>query len=155
MPKRRDLIRMSPEEVDAFLAGRRTMNVATHNHDGTIHLVAMWYGFSTDGRPAFETFTKSQKVQNLRRDPRITVLIEAGDAYEELQGVELVGTAVVTEDPDVLLPIATSVVERYMGVDDPAEARAAAELLARHRSAIIIDVDKVVSWDHTKLGGTY
>jgi PPOX class probable F420-dependent enzyme len=155
MPKRRDLIRMTPEEVDAFVAGRRTMNVATHNHDGTIHLVAMWYGFSTDGRPAFETFTKSQKVQNLRRDPRITVLIEAGDAYEELQGVELVGTAVVTEDPDVLLPIATSVVERYMGVDDPAEARAAAELLARHRSAIIIDVDKVVSWDHTKLGGTY
>jgi PPOX class probable F420-dependent enzyme len=155
MPKRRDLIRMTPEEVDAFLAGRRTMNVATHNHDGTIHLVAMWYGFSTDGRPAFETFTKSQKVQNLRRDPRITVLIEAGDAYEELQGVELVGTAVVTEDPDVLLPIATNVVERYMGVTDPTEARAAAELLARNRSAIIIDVDKVVSWDHTKLGGTY
>ena len=61
------------------------MNIATHNHDGTIHLVAMWYGFTPDGRPAFETFAKSQKVQNLRRDPRITALVEAGDVYEELR----------------------------------------------------------------------
>jgi len=155
MPKRRDLIRMTSEEVDAFLAGRRVMNIATYNHDGTIHLVAMWYGFTPDGRPAFETFTKSQKIQNLKRDKRITALVEAGDSYDQLQGCELVGTADVTEDPDVLMPIAQSVVERYMGVDDPAEAKAAAELLARNRSAVVINVERVVSWDHTKLGGTY
>ena len=69
MAKRRDLIRMTPEEIDEFLHGRRMMNIATHNHDGTIHLVAMWYGFTPDGRPAFETFAKSQKIQNLRREP--------------------------------------------------------------------------------------
>lgn len=155
MPKRRDLIRMTSEEIDAFLDGRRVMNIATHNHDGSIHLVAMWYGFTSDGRPAFETFTKSQKIQNLKRDPRITALVESGDAYEELKGVELVGHADVTEDQGVLLPIAQSVVERYMGVTDPAEAKAAAELLARNRSAVVINVDRVVSWDHSKLGGTY
>lgn len=155
MPKRRDLIRMTSEEIDAFLDGRRVMNIATHNRDGSIHLVAMWYGFTSDGRPAFETFTKSQKIQNLKRDPRITALVESGDAYEELKGVELVGHADVTEDQGVLLPIAQSVVERYMGVTDPAEAKAAAELLARNRSAVVINVDRVVSWDHSKLGGTY
>jgi PPOX class probable F420-dependent enzyme len=155
MAKRRDLIRMSPEEVDAFLHGRRVMNIATHNHDGTIHLVAMWYGFTADGRPAFETFTKSQKVQNLRRDPRITALVEAGDVYEELQGVELVGTAEVTEDPDVLMPIARNVVERYIEGTKPEDVDAVAAMMARNRSAIVIDVDRVVSWDHTKLGGTY
>jgi len=155
MPKRRDLIRMTADEVDAFLAGRRVMNIATHNHDGTIHLVAMWYGFATDGRPAFETFSKSQKVQNLRRDNRITALVETGDEYDQLRGVELVGTADVTEDPAVLMPIAQSVVERYMGVDNPEEAKAAAEMLARNRSAVVLNVDKTVSWDHTKLGGTY
>jgi PPOX class probable F420-dependent enzyme len=155
MPKRRDLIRMTPEEVDAFLAGRRVMNIATRNHDGTIHLVAMWYGFAPDGRPAFETFTKSQKIQNLRRDNRITALVESGEVYDELMGVELVGTAEVTEDPDVLMPVAQSVVERYMGVDDPEQAKAAAEMLARNRSAVVLDVEKTVSWDHTKLGGTY
>ena len=155
MPKRRDLIRMTPEEVDAFLGGRRVMNIATYNHDGTIHLVAMWYGFTPDGRPAFETFSKSQKIQNLKRDNRITALLESGDTYDQLKGCELVGTAEVTEDPGVLMPIAQSVVERYMGVDDPDDAKAAAEMLARNRSAVVINVDRIVSWDHTKLGGTY
>lgn len=155
MPKRRDLIRMTPEETEAFLRGRRVMNIATYNHDGTIHLVAMWYGFTADGRPAFETFTKSQKVQNLRRDNRITALVEDGDVYEELKGVELVGRAEVTEDPEVLLPIARNVVERYMENVQPSDVAAVAEMMARNRSAIILNVERTVTWDHTKLGGTY
>lgn len=155
MAKRRDLIRMTDDEVKAFLDGRRVMNIATHNHDGTIHLVAMWYGFTADGRPAFETFSKSQKVQNLRRDNRITALVEAGETYDQLQGVELVGTAEVTEDPEVLMPIAMSVVERYMGEVAPADREQVATMMAKNRSAVVIDADKVVSWDHTKLGGTY
>jgi PPOX class probable F420-dependent enzyme len=155
MAKRRDLIRMTPEEVDAYLAGRRVMNIATHNHDGTIHLVAMWYGFTADGRVGFETFTKSQKIQNLRRDARITALVESGDSYDELRGVELVGTAEVTEDPAVLMPIAENIVERYMGLTEVADRKAAAEMMARNRSAVVLHVERTVSWDHTKLGGTY
>jgi PPOX class probable F420-dependent enzyme len=155
MAKRRDLIRMSTEEIDDFLHGRRVMNIATHNHDGSIHLVAMWYGFTADGRPAFETFSKSQKVQNLRRDTRITALVEDGDVYEQLRGVELVGTAEVTEDPDVLMPIARSVVERYIEGTKPEDIDAVAAMMARNRSAVVLDVDRIVSWDHTKLGGTY
>jgi PPOX class probable F420-dependent enzyme len=155
MPKRRDLIRMTDEEVDAYLHGRRVMNIATYNHDGTIHLVAMWYGFTADGRPAFETFAKSQKVQNLKRDKRITALVESGDVYEELMGVELVGTAEVTDDPDVLLPIAMNVVERYMENVSESDREAVATMMARNRAAIVINVERVVSWHHTKLGGTY
>jgi PPOX class probable F420-dependent enzyme len=154
MPKRRDLIRMTDDELDAFLHARQTMNVATYNHDGTIHLVAMWYGFY-DGKLAFETFTKSQKIKNLQRDPRITVLMETGDKYEELKGVEVVGTATVTDDPAVVMPVARSVVERYFAVDNPSDADTVAAALANKRSAVVINVDKVVSWDHTKLGGTY
>ena len=73
------------------------MNLATYNHDGSIHLVAMWYGFLPDGSVGFETFAKSQKVQNLQRDARMTALVEAGDTYDQLRGVELVGTE-VTDD---------------------------------------------------------
>ena len=146
---------MTEEEIDAFLAGRRVMNIATHNHDGTIHLVAMWYGFTADGRVAFETFAKSQKVQNLRRDPRITALVESGDQYENLRGVELVGKAEVTEDQDVLMPIARNVVERYLEGTKPEDVDAVAAMMARNRSAIVLNVERIVSWDHTKLGGTY
>ena len=144
---------MTDEEVDAFLHERQTMSVATFNHDDTIHLVAMWYGFY-EGKPAFETFTKSQKVLNLRRDPRISVLVEDGDDYAKLRGVEIVGRGEVVDDKDVLHKIASSVVERYMGVSG-ADAEVAAQTLMNKRSAIVIHPERIVSWDHNKLGGTY
>src|SRR6202165_3007156 len=95
----RSLIKMTPEEIDAFLHGRHSMALCSINHDGTIHTVAMWYGF-LEGAVAFETKAKSQKVQNLRRDHRITCLVEDGDRYEELRGVSLVGRGEIVEEPD-------------------------------------------------------
>ena len=155
MSKRRDLIRMTDEEAHAFLHGRRTMNIATYNHDGSIHLVAMWYGFTDDGRVAFETFTKSQKIKNLHRDNRITALVESGDEYSELKGIELVGTAELSDDPAMVMPVARSVVERYFGVEKPEDAEAIAAGLANKRTAVVITPTRTVSWDHSKLGGTY
>jgi PPOX class probable F420-dependent enzyme len=140
---------MTPAEVDDFLAGRHVMNIATHSPDGTIHLVAMWYGF-LEGAPVFETYAKSQKVLNLRRNPSITALVEAGDDYDELIGVELVGTAEVIEDRDRLLAAARSVVSRYYPIDDPTALDAAAEALANKRVAVKINVERTVSWDHRK-----
>ena len=150
---RRDLIRMNPDEVEAFLHGRHTMTVATVGRDGQPHLVAMWYGF-VDGAPAFWTYGRSQKVANLRRDPRISALVESGAAYEELQGVELVGTAAVVDDHDTVLAVGRSVMERYSGPfsDDMAPAL---ERSSAKRVAVRIDVARVVSWDHRKLGGAY
>lgn len=87
----RDRVRMTPDEVHAFLRERRTMSVATLGPDGGIHLVAMWYGFVDDkGR--------SQNALNLRRHPGFTALVEAGETYDELRGVELVGVATLVED---------------------------------------------------------
>ena len=98
----RKAIEMTPDEVEAFLAERRAMTMCSLSHDGSIHAVAMWYGF-LDGCVTVETKSKSQKVQNLRRDPRLTLLFEDGDYYEELRGVELVGQAEIVDDPDKLL----------------------------------------------------
>ena len=150
---RRDQIKMSDEEIREFLAGRHTMNVATYNHDGTIHLVAMWYGFLGDA-PAFWTYGKSQKILNLKRDPRITCLVETGDVYEQLMGVELVGTGVVLEDQETVQAIGRDVYTRYWGELNEAAAGGVAAMGAK-RFAVRIDVEKIVSWDHSKLGGTY
>jgi PPOX class probable F420-dependent enzyme len=151
--KRRDVIRMSHDEVVEFLNGRHTMNVATINHDGTIHVVAMWYGF-VDDRPAFWTFGKSQKILNLERNPQITCLVEAGEVYEELQGVELVGRAELVRDYDARMAIGRNVFERYVG---PAtdETQPFIESTGAKRVGVIVHVDRIVSWDHRKLGGTY
>jgi PPOX class probable F420-dependent enzyme len=150
---RRDQVRMTDAEIDEFLQGRHTMNVATFNHDGTVHLVAMWYGFH-EGLLAFETFTKSQKIKNLERDPRITVLIDDGDVYEELRGVELVGTADLIDDPEVVVAVARNVVQRYFPVPEE-QLDEVAQMMARKRTIVRIRPDRVVSWDHSKLGGTY
>jgi len=148
--KQRDLIVMSPEEVDRFLHERRTMSMCSINHDGSIHAVAMWYGF-LDGAVAVETKAKSQKVQNLRRDPRLTCLFEDGDVYEELRGVELVGRGEIIDDPDALWAVGVSVFERYF---EPyrEELRPAVETMLRKRVVVKLHVDRVVSWDHRKLG---
>jgi PPOX class probable F420-dependent enzyme len=151
--KRRDLIRMSDEEVAEFLRGRHTMNVATINHDGTIHMVAMWYGFVGQA-PAFWTFGKSQKILNLERNPQITCLVETGDTYEELQGVELVGRAELVPGYDGRMAIGRSVFERYIGqLSD--EAQPFLERTGAKRVGVIVHVDRIVSWDHRKLEGQY
>jgi PPOX class probable F420-dependent enzyme len=146
--ERRD-IKMSPEEVDSFLRQERTTTMCSLHPDGSIHAVAMWYAFLGD-QLAVETKRKSQKVQNLRRDPRLTFLVEAGDRYEELRGVELVGQARIVEDPDQLWQFGVSMWERYMGpyTDDQ---RAGVEAMMHNRLVVVIDPAKVVSWDHRKL----
>jgi PPOX class probable F420-dependent enzyme len=155
MANRRDQVKMTPEEIDAFLNGRRTMNVATIGVGGYPHVVAMWYGFH-EGKPAFWTFGKSQKILNLRRDPKVSALVEAGDTYDQLQGVELVGTARIVEDHDTIMEIAKAVAVRYNGPEAVSEQGLAfLEAQARKRVGVVIDVERTVSWDHTKLAGGY
>jgi PPOX class probable F420-dependent enzyme len=149
--KQRDLIHMTPEEVEGFLRGRRTMNCATLNHDGTIHLVAMWYGF-LEGCPALETKAKSQKAQNLRRNDQISCLVEDGQSYEELRGVELVGRGEIIDDPARMFELGISVFERYQGVEYKEELRPLVEQMLNKRVVVKIHVDRSVSWDHRKLG---
>ena len=150
---RRDQIKMSDAEVDAFLDGRHTMNVASFNHDGTIHLVAMWYAV-VDGDPVFWTFGKSQKIRNLERDPRIPCLVETGEEYSELMGVELVGRGTVLTDHDEIMAIGEAVYARYFGeVTDG--VRPFVHASGAKRLGVRVAVDRVVSWDHRKLEGAY
>jgi PPOX class probable F420-dependent enzyme len=144
---------MTDAEIEEYLSGRHTMNVASFNHDGTIHLVAMWYAV-LDGDPVFWTFGKSQKIKNLDRDPRITLLVESGEEYGELMGVEIVGTAAVLTDRDSIMEIGEAVYARYFGeVTD--EVRPFVELTGAKRYGVRISPQRVVSWDHRKLEGAY
>jgi PPOX class probable F420-dependent enzyme len=148
--KQRAQIAMTREEIDAFLHGRHTMTMCTINPDGNIHAVGMWYGF-LEGAIAVESKAKSQKVQNVRRDPRITCMIETGEYYEELQGVSVIGRAEVVDDPARMWELGVSVMERYyMPYTD--ELRPAVEAMLNKRVVIKVDPIKVISWDHRKLG---
>lgn len=148
--KQRELIKMTSEEVDAFLHERRPVTLCSINHDGSIHAVAMWYGF-LEGCIAVETKAKSQKVQNLRRDPRMTCMAEDGEYYEELRGVELVGRAELVEDFERMWPLGVDVFERYYGTFTE-DMRPFVETMLNKRVVVKLHVERVVSWDHRKLG---
>ena len=148
--KQRDLIKMTPDEVDAFLHDSRVMTMCTLNHDGSIHAVAMWYGFVA-GEVAIETKAKSQKAQNLRRNPTMTCLFESGDVYEELRGVELVGRAEFVEDQEEMWELGMDVCSRYVGPYTE-ELRPVVETMLHKRVVVRLKVDRIVSWDHAKLG---
>ena len=155
MPSRRTTITMTDEEIVAYLEEQKVLNVATIGPTGHPHVVAMWY-VVLDGKPAFWTFGKSQKIMNIRRDPKITGLIESGDAYNELRGVELVGTGRIIDDETKVLEIGKAVAVKYNGPNAVSEAALPfIEAQARKRLGVVFEIERTVSWDHTKLGGSY
>ncbi len=154
MAGRRDQISMTLEEVEAFVDSEKTLQVASINADGTPHLVAMWYA-RHGGDIAFWTYGKSQKVVNLRRDPRLTVMLETGSKYEELRGVTIYGRARLVEDLDEVFAFGERVYERYWGPIDSDLVRDGVRAMGRKRVVVIVEPERTVSWDHSKLGGSY
>ena len=146
----RSQITMSTEEVARFLEEQRVVNIATNGPSGHPHLVAMWFAV-LDGAIWFETKAKSQKAVNLRRDPRISCLVEAGHTYDTLRGVEIEGTATIVDDPDRLWQVGVDVWERYNGPYTE-EVRPLVELMLHNRIAVRVDAERVRTWDHRKLG---
>lgn len=154
---RRAQIRMTPDEVEAFIDAQKTLMVASLDRDGQPHLVPMWYAI-LDGSIVFWTYRTSQKIVNLRHDPRLTCLLEDGESYEQLRGVSMQGTATLVEDPEAVQRVGVAILQRYIGpLEDSAreafEAGVAAQ--AAKRVAIIFHAKKTASWDHRKLAGAY
>lgn len=141
---------MSDEEITQFLTEQRVATLATLGPSGHPHLVAMWYAV-LDGVLWFETKAKSQKAVNLRRDGRVTVMVETGDTYDTLRGVALEGRAVIVDDPDALWAVGVNVWERYNGPYSE-EVRPMVEFMLTKRVAVRVDVERRRSWDHRKLG---
>ncbi len=147
---RRDAIRMSDSAADEFIDAQKNVQVGTIERDGSVHLSTLWFA-RIDGQIAFETYSKSQKIRNLERDPRITLLLEDGLTYEALRGVMIKGTARLTSDPGELGPIALAVMRRSQpGIPEELMAQAV-EHMAAKRTAVIVEAKTIISWDHTLL----
>ncbi|MFF5290047.1 pyridoxamine 5'-phosphate oxidase family protein [Paractinoplanes globisporus] len=158
--KQRDTVSMPPDEVATFLAAGRKLQLATLNPDGTPHLVSMFYAMR-DGRIAFWTYRASQKARNLARDPRLTCLVEDGDDYFELRGVQVTGEVTRIDDlpgvTEIGRLVATRMPSPVVG-DLPADEVAAAldgyvAHAATKRTAYLVEPRRVVSWDHRRLVG--
>ena len=146
----RSQIVMTDDEIAEFIERSRTATMATIGPNGVPHLVAMWYGV-IDGQIWFETKARAQKTVNLRRDNRITFMIEDGLTYDALRGVSIEGTGEVVEDPDAIWKVGVSVWERYNGPYSE-EVKPLVEFMLNKRVVVRVDPVRTRSWDHRKLG---
>jgi pyridoxine/pyridoxamine 5'-phosphate oxidase len=163
--KQRDRVAMSPDEVAGMLAAGRKVQLATISPDGYPHLVTMYYAM-VGGKIAFWTYRTSQKALNLARDPRISCLVETGEAYFDLRGVQIQGTVETITDPDGVYQLGLAIgavmgnaqVGAATGADSAAMNDGAAineyvANAARKRYGYIVEPVRVISWDHSKLVG--
>ena len=156
MPSRREQIAMSPEEIDAYLREQRRIILITIGPDGMPHPMPMNYGVDGEGRVIFSTFRKSQKVRNVERDPRASLLVESGATYPELKAVILYCAVEIVDDPEAMRPLmsvmrATSEVSASI---DPGR-KAQIEASMAKRVVLRCTPQRALSWDHAKLGSFY
>jgi PPOX class probable F420-dependent enzyme len=156
MASRRDQIQLTEDEQRELLDSERVVTVASHGPRGWPHLMPLWY-VVRDGEIWIWTYAKSQKVKNLERDPRATLLVETGHEYTELKGVQIEAEAEIVRDTDRVLDFAKELTVRYgEGIESvEGDAAKALEAQAPKRVAIRFASKRVASWDHGKLGGTY
>ncbi|MEX2446709.1 MAG: TIGR03618 family F420-dependent PPOX class oxidoreductase [Dehalococcoidia bacterium] len=152
MPDRRSRIALTDEEQRDLLHEAKTLYIASIGPDGRPHLVPMWFAPDDEGLVAFTTYGTSQKVRNLERDPRITVLVEAGDAYEELRGVSIDGRAEIVRDLHVTARVRELAGAQHAGQPRPeADPDAEPPAAVAKRVTVRVHPERVRSWDHRKL----
>jgi PPOX class probable F420-dependent enzyme len=153
---RRGKITLSPEEQAELFDSQRVVIVSSLGPRGWPHSMPMWFTVR-NGEFWIWTYAKSQKVKNLERDPRATLLVETGSEYLELRGVQIEAEAEIIRDPEQVLDFGKELTIRYSdGIDSiEGDAAAAMQAQAAKRVAIRFEAKRVASWDHRKLGGTY
>lgn len=150
-----------------LLSEERVVIVSSQGPRGWPHSMPMWFTFREpggdphpDGPPGeiwMWTYAKSQKVKNLERDPRATLLVEAGEEYLELRGLQIEAEAEIIRDPGQVLEFGKDLTTRYSEGIDSIEGDAADAMRAQasKRVAIRFIAKRITSWDHRKLGNTY
>lgn len=142
-------ISLTPDEQAAFLRENRKCALATVDRHGFPHVVAMNFR-ERDGDYYMTSYGKAQKVLNIRRDPKVGIMVESGRAYAELKGVMVRGACEIIEDPAIVAEVLA-----WLGEGRAAPRPAGAERSAPKRVVLKITPHKTFTWDHGKLGGRY
>lgn len=155
---RRDQIRMSDDEVRDLLRENKTIIISSIGQDGFPHPMPMWFSVDEAMVISMTTFRKSQKILNLQRDPRVSLLVESGLEYQELKGVVIYGRAELSEDLDEIIAALLAAAGQEAPADDADAQKAMREVMqktASKRTVIRVKPERVISWNHAKLGGVY
>lgn len=151
---RRKLIELTPDERQAYVPAAQTIHLCTNGPDGYPQVLPMWFAADDDLTVWMTTYRKSQKVLNMRRSPKVALMVESGQTYDALKGVLIRGDAEIIDNADTVVGILKRIHAKTAGsfpegIDDALYAQ------ATKRVAIKITPKRIVSWDHNKLAGVY
>ena len=154
---RRNQIELSEEEISEYLIKSRTMILVSNGKDGYPHPMPMWYAIDDKKCIYMTTFRKSQKVKNLRKDPKAALLIESGDAYQELKSLIIYTNVELIEEVEAIKDILEQIALQRGDMQEDANEDIREGMLktAEKRIGMKFKPKKIVSWDHSKLGGVY
>lgn len=155
MTSKREAITMSDDEVTQMLTEVRTVTVCTIGPDGVPDPVAMWFVQDENGDLWMRTYAASQKVRNLRRDPRVAVLADTGEDYLSLRGVQFSGTMELVTQEDRICWVFAELMVKYSGLPraDVAAVRESYRAKAARQVALRLCPSRTASWDHRKMAG--
>jgi PPOX class probable F420-dependent enzyme len=97
------------DQAREFLREDRVAVVSTLNRDGSPHVTTIYYLLADDGTLVMCTPGGSQKIKNLRRDPRIALCIGEGG-----RSVSLSGCVSICEDQALVRQGLERLIERYV-----------------------------------------
>ena len=154
---RRNQIQLSEVEITEYLSSSRTMILVSNGKDGHPHPMPMWFAVDIDNCIYMTTFRKSQKINNLRKDPRATLLIESGDKYEELKGLVVYTDVEFIEDVESIRHILEQITLQRSEIQKSDNKDISQGMLktAEKRIGLKFTLTKILSWDHSKLDGVY
>src|SRR5713226_8240411 len=112
--KRRDQIKLSSQEQTEFLRTAGKVSLATLDKEGYPHVVAMNF-LARDGAILMTSYGKAQKVINIRRNPRVAVMVERGRSYSDLRGVMIRGVCEIIEDSATVEATMHAILEKDTG----------------------------------------
>lgn len=154
---RRDQITMSKEEIASYLKDAKTMILVSNGKDGYPHPMPMWFAVDDHGVVTMSTFRKSQKVLNLKRNSKVSLLVESGDSYQQLKGVVIHSNVEIIDDLETTIEVLYQVALHRGDINGNQDKTAMEGMnrTAEKRVTLKFVPEKIFSWNHAKLGGSY
>jgi len=154
---RREKIQLTEEEISAFIRSSKTMILVSNGRKGFPHPMPMWFAVDEDDQILMTTFRKSQKVLNIKKDPKVALLVEAGVAYQELKSVLILAEAEIIDQPEYTAEVMSkiSIFRGDAAADQEDLVLQGSKRAAPKRVVIRFKPVSVVSWNHAKLQGVY
>ena len=139
---------MTDEEAVSFFEQALFARLGTINEDGTVHIAPVFFRYE-DGQILIATQDPSRKIRNIKRNNRVTVLIDTTDV--PFRGALVYGTAEL--DYEDVIPKRVAIFERRPWEPSRDDAEEYARRLSDKWKCVIVRVtpERVASFDYTKV----